>query len=101
MCRMATDEKFTTEHVDYWCALYADSPRLARALLPRVPRSPEWENVKRQLRTMRDEYRCVRLETADRLCICLGIHPVLAARRRVDDMGGLSSRKAARKRAGR
>lgn len=74
---MAADLHPSSEPLDYATARYADGPRLAKALLPRVPAEPKWENVKRQLRAMLDEHRCVRLETADRLCILLGIHPVL------------------------
>jgi hypothetical protein len=74
MSRAATSE---SERLDYYTATYVNGPRLARVLAPRVPDTVTWDNVKRQLRAMRDERRCVRLTTADKLCIRLGIHPSL------------------------
>jgi hypothetical protein len=67
----------TSQRPDYFTAMYADGPRLARYLAPLVPDSATWDNVKRQLRAMREEGRCVRFVTADKLCVRLGIHPSL------------------------
>jgi hypothetical protein len=74
---MVTSAHPTTEQLDYATARYADGRLLARELLPRVPAAPEWENVRREFRAMRDEHRLVRVETVDKLCIRLGSHPSL------------------------
>ena len=74
---MATAVSPPPERLDHFTARYADGPRLARLLEPRVPHSATWDNLKRQLRAMQDERRCVRFVTADKLCIRLGIHPSL------------------------
>jgi len=74
---MATAASPTRTRLDYSNAHYADGPRLAAVLRPRVPHTTEWDNVHRQLKAMTAEHRCVRLETADKLCIRLGIHPAL------------------------
>jgi hypothetical protein len=74
---MAPSAASPAQPLDYATARYADGPRLSGELLPRVPATAEWNNVRRELRAMRDEYRLVRLETVDRLSIRLGIHPAL------------------------
>jgi len=74
---MASAAPPVPERLDYVTARYADGPRLADFLIPRVPPGAKWENVKRQLRAMRDERRCVRFTTVDKLAIRLGLHPSL------------------------
>jgi hypothetical protein len=83
---MATAVQPSPEPLDYATARYADGPRLARELFSRVPATPEGENVRRVLRAMRDEHRCVRFATVDKLCIRLGLHPALLPDDVLDDV---------------